>query len=137
MLYIVRHAKLDWTAVDIVPEEEGLSESGTAFCESERTNFGLQLPSTGNIDVIILFQYNYIHCMQYTRDVIICQSIISVRNKDQKLVGRFLENQTFYRFLIDVPLKMYSKFDRPKWILVGQMLKLVGKWAVARCYFSH
>ena len=60
---------------------------------------------------------------------------ISGRNKDQKLVGRFLENQTFCRFLIAVPLKMHSKFSRPKWILVGQMLKLVGKWPMASCYF--
>ena len=59
----------------------------------------------------------------------------SVRNKGQKLVGRFLENQTFCRFFIGVPLKMYSKFGRPKWILVSQMLKLGGKWPVASCYF--
>ena len=26
---------------------------------------------------------------------------------------------------------MYSKFGRSKWILVGQMLKLVGKWPAA------
>ena len=36
--------------------------------------------------------------------------VCSVRNKDQKLVGCFLENQTFCRFLIAGPLKMYSKF---------------------------
>ena len=35
---------------------------------------------------------------------------VSGRNKDQKLVCRFSENQTFYRLLIAVPLKMYSKF---------------------------
>ena len=40
--------------------------------------------------------------------------VVSVRNKIPKLVGRFLENQTFCRFLVGVPLKMYSKFDRPK-----------------------
>ena len=39
----------------------------------------------------------------------------SGRNKDQKLVGRFLENQTFCRLLIAVPLKMYSKFGRGFW----------------------
>ena len=34
----------------------------------------------------------------------------SGRNKGQKLVGRFFENQTFCKLLIAVPLKMYSKF---------------------------
>ena len=34
----------------------------------------------------------------------------SVRNKSQKLVSCFLDNQTFCRFLIAVPLKMCSKF---------------------------
>jgi len=29
--------------------------------------------------------------------------------------------------LIAIPLKMYSKIGQPKGILVGQMLKLVGK----------
>ena len=38
--------------------------------------------------------------------------IFSGRNKDQKLVSRFLENPTFCRLLIAVPLKMYSKFGR-------------------------
>ena len=58
---------------------------------------------------------------------------ISVRNKTQKLVGCFLENQTFFRILINVPLKMYSKFGQPKWILVGQMLKWPenGQWPAA------
>ena len=48
-----------------------------------------------------------------------CSYMFSVRNKGQKLVSCFLENQTFCRFLIAVPLKMYSKFGQPKWILVG------------------
>jgi len=30
---------------------------------------------------------------------------------------------------------MYSKIGQPKWILVSQMLKLVGKWPMANCYF--
>ena len=59
----------------------------------------------------------------------------SAQSKDQKLVGRFLEDRIFYRLLITVPLKMYRKYGRPKWILVGQMLKLVGKWPMADCYF--
>ena len=59
----------------------------------------------------------------------------SGRNKDQKLVGRFSENQTFCRLLIAVLLKMYSKFGRSKWILVGQMMKSVGKWPMVSCYF--
>ena len=61
-------------------------------------------------------------------------TVVEIR-KDQKLVGRFLENQTFCRFLIAVLLKVYSKFGQPKWILVSQMLKLVGKWLMAICYF--
>ena len=60
---------------------------------------------------------------------------ISARNKDQKLVGRFLKIWYFNGLLITVPLKMYRKYGRPKWILVGQMLKLVGKWPMADCYF--
>ena len=45
------------------------------------------------------------------------------------------EDKIFYGLLTDVPFKMYGKFGRPKWILVGQMLKLVGKWPMADCYF--
>ena len=36
--------------------------------------------------------------------------ICSARNKDQKLVGRFLKIWHFYRLLITVPLKMYRKY---------------------------
>ena len=54
--------------------------------------------------------------------------------KGQKLVGRFL-NKNVCRLLIGVPLKMYNKFGRSKWNLVGQMLKLVGKWQMTSCYF--
>ena len=50
----------------------------------------------------------------------------SARNKDQKLVGHFLKIGYFYRLLITVPLKMYRKYDRPKWILVSQMPEEVG-----------
>ena len=59
----------------------------------------------------------------------------SGRNKDLKLVGHIIENRTFCRLLIAVPLKIYSRFGRPKLILVGQMFKLVGKWPMADCYF--
>ena len=34
-------------------------------------------------------------------------------------------------------LKMYSKYVRPKQIMVSHMLKLVGKWLIASCYFQH
>ena len=61
--------------------------------------------------------------------------INSGRNKDQKLVGHFLKIGHFCKLSIAIPLKMYSKFGQPKWILVGQMLKLVGKWPMADCYF--
>ena len=46
----------------------------------------------------------------------------SARNKDQKLVGHFLKIG-----LTAVSLKLYGKFGQPKWFMVGQMLKLVGK----------
>ena len=46
-------------------------------------------------------------------------------------VRGFFENRTFRKLLIVVPLKMYSIFDQPKWILVGQMLKLVEKQPMA------
>ena len=39
-----------------------------------------------------------------------------------------------YRLLIAIPLKMYRKFGRLKWILVSQMLKLFGKCPMADCY---
>ena len=54
----------------------------------------------------------------------------SARNKDQKLVGHFSENRYFLGYWLLSLLKMYRKFGRPKWILVGQMLKLVrnGQW---------
>ena len=55
--------------------------------------------------------------------------------KDQKLVGRFSEDRIFYRLLTAIPLKTYGKLGQPKWILVGQMLKLVRKWLMADCYF--
>jgi len=59
----------------------------------------------------------------------------SGRNKGQKLVSHFFDDRTFCRLLIAIPLKMYSKIGQPKWILVSQMLKLVGKWPMANCYF--
>ena len=49
----------------------------------------------------------------------------------------FFEDRTFCRLSIAFPLKMYSKFGQPKWILVGQMLKLVGKWPMAGCSRSY
>ena len=61
----------------------------------------------------------------------------SARNKDQKLVGCFFEDRIFYRLLIiTVPLKVYRKYGRSKWILVGQMLKLVGKWPMADLFLA-
>jgi len=40
----------------------------------------------------------------------------------------FFKIGAFCRLLIAIPLKMYSKIGQPRWILVCQMLKLVGKW---------
>ena len=49
--------------------------------------------------------------------------VTSARNKDQKLVGRFLKiRRIFYRLLTAVPLNLYGKFGQPKWILFGQMM---------------
>ena len=62
-------------------------------------------------------------------------TLISARNKDQKLVGCILEDRIFYMLLITVPLKMYRKLGQPKWVLVSQILKYVGKWPMADCYF--
>ena len=59
----------------------------------------------------------------------------SARNKDQKLVGRFLKIGYFIGNYTAVLLKMHGKYGPSKQILVGQMLKLVGKWPVANCYF--
>ena len=58
----------------------------------------------------------------------------SGRNKGQKLVGHFLKIGHFCKLSIAIPLKIYSKFGRPKWILIDQMLKLI-KWPMADCYF--
>ena len=43
---------------------------------------------------------------------------VNGRNKVQKLVVHFLKTGCF----VGYPIKMYSKFDQPKWILVGQMI---------------
>ena len=60
----------------------------------------------------------------------------SARNNDQELVGHFLNIEYFRgRLFITIPLKMYRKYGRPKWILVRQMLKLIRKWPKANCYF--
>ena len=56
--------------------------------------------------------------------MLLCMYVHSGRNKDQKLVSRFLEKLTFYRLLIAVPLKMYSKYGRPNRSLIDQMVKL-------------
>ena len=54
----------------------------------------------------------------------------------EKRIGCFFEfeDRILYRLLTAVPLKMYGKFGRPKWILVSQLLKLVRKWLMANCY---
>ena len=59
----------------------------------------------------------------------------SARNKDQKLVGRFLKIAYFIGYYTAVPLKIYGKYGQSKQILGSKMLKLVGKWPVANCYF--
>ena len=59
----------------------------------------------------------------------------SAGNKDQKLITCSFENRIFYRILIPVPLKMYRKLGRSKWILLSEMLKWFGKWPMAYYYF--
>ena len=58
-------------------------------------------------------------------------SLAVVEIKVRNWSAIFFEDRTFCRLLIAFPLKMYNKFSQPKWILVGQMLKLVrnGQWA--------
>ena len=67
------------------------------------------------------------HCCYTYMRWFLCNHF-STRNKDQKFVGRLFEDRIFYRLLIAVPMKKYSKFGRPKCIMIGQMLKLVRKW---------
>jgi len=55
---------------------------------------------------------------------------IKVRN-----LSAIFEDRAFCRLLIAIPLKMHSKIGQPKWILVGQMLKLVRKWPMANYEF--
>jgi len=53
-------------------------------------------------------------------------SLVEIRVRNWSVI--FLKiYRTFCRLLIAIPLKMYSKISQPKWILVGQMLKLVRK----------
>ena len=60
--------------------------------------------------------------------------MLEIRIRNQLTV---FEDRIFYRLPIAVLLKMYGKFGQPKQILVGQMLKLVGKWPMADHYFYH
>ena len=86
---------------------------------------------------MLLLSLTFVLKTYYTiiKDLVSFTPYYSARNKDQKLVGHFFEDRIFYRLLIAVLLIVYRKFGRPKWILVGQMLKLVGKWPMADCYF--
>ena len=59
----------------------------------------------------------------------------SARSKDQKLVGCFLKIGYFIDYYTAVPLKMYGKYGRSKYIFVSKMLNLAGKWPIANCYF--
>ena len=89
--------------------------------------------NTGTVDL----DYPYLHysnCQLSKRYFKFWNPQSSARNKDQKLVGRFFENGYFLGYRLLSPLKMYRKFGWPKWILVSQMLKLVGKWPMADCY---
>ena len=69
--------------------------------------------------------------VSWFESVLLC---CSGRNKSG-ISRLFFEDGTFCRLLMAFPLKMYSKFGRPKQILVGQMLKLVRKWPMASCHF--
>ena len=62
-------------------------------------------------------------------------TVLEIRIRNWMAVS--LIYRIFYRLLIAVPLKMYRKCGQLNWILVRQMLKLVRKWPMADCYFSH
>ena len=81
-----------------------------------------------NIYLIVVHAGTHAHAHTHTHT--------SARNKNQKLVDGFFEDRIFYRLLIAVLLKIYRKFVRPKWILVSQMLKLVGKWPMADLFLA-
>ena len=51
--------------------------------------------------------------------------------KGSEIGWPFFKDRKFCRLLIAIPLNMYSKFDQPKWILVGQMLTKNGQWPAA------
>ena len=65
--------------------------------------------------------------------IFVFSTVLEIRIRSRLAV--FWKIGYFYGLLITVPLKMYRKYGRPKWILVSQTLKLVGKWPMADCYF--
>ena len=67
----------------------------------------------------------------------ICVSVCLQCQKYGSEIGwPFFEDRIFYRLLIAIPMKTSRKFGRPKWILVSQMLKLVGKWPMADLFLA-
>ena len=79
-------------------------------------------------------QITYIHIHTHTDSYHIHTQITYIHNTHPVMEIMVYEVRTFYRLLIAVPLKMHSKIDWPKSIMVGQILKLVGK-TMADCYF--
>ena len=53
-------------------------------------------------------------------------AVVEIRARNWSAIWPFFVDMTFCRLLI-FPDEKYSKFGKPKQILVGQMLMLVGK----------
>ena len=62
------------------------------------------------------------------------QYVLEIRIRNCNWLVIFKDWMCYYTA---VPLKMYGKFGQAKQILVGQMLKLVGKWPMADCVISN
>ena len=48
----------------------------------------------------------------------------------------FIKSRNIIRQLIASPLEMYSKFVLAYHTLLSELLKLIGRWSMADCYFK-
>ena len=60
----------------------------------------------------------------------VCEAVLAVLEiRIRNWSAIFLKIGYFIGYYVfAVPLKTYRKYGWPKWIVVGQMLKLLGKW---------
>ena len=65
-----------------------------------------------SVNQIIKLQEQWLELVDY--NALLFKNYNSARNKDQKLVGRFLKIGYFIGYYIAVPLKMYGKYGRSK-----------------------